>query len=470
MAQTTSFYTLATDVSNNFFSGIWKLTRCMKNSGWVYKGSSNGSTKDTSGTSSSDLWGGNANPTLDAYPTALSSVVAWWVAQGPQILKIPIAVAGPATGVFVRGEAVSQATSAATGECLGYVYDGTNGGWMVVAPRTGTWDNSHLITGAVSGATVTPGTNSQTSAVKVMTQEVAFIKDTSAQQGWIYWVVGDASTDSAALLSTLITSAGCTAVVGPGQGGTSNAFPTLVIAIQGGNSTSNQTYWCSSNTATAHCLISATNATIGAGVSADGTAWVLFNDTNNATTYTYLTGIFRVDDGEQGDCSPFVWVFQTSSLGNAYTRTNNPSGGPTTINYLTGDPYYGIQGYIARGTGTIGTQPDVTTFYGAIIPYTQLYALGSTNAFSQNTASQVRVYNHPSATKPLAVDTVQIFNNVTNQQQLKGRLRWMRWAGNAGTVYDTTDGKTWVVWIAASSTTNPSITIGPWDGSTTPAT
>lgn len=462
MAQATSFYTLATDVSNNFFSGIWKLSRCMKAAGWVYKGSSDGTTKDTSGTAANDKWGGNANALLDTYPTALSGVVAWWVAQGPQIIKIPVGAGTPATGVFVRGEAVSQATSAATGECLGYVYDGSNGGWMVISPRTGTFDNTHVITGTVSSATLTPS-----GTVKTFTQEVAFIKDTSAQAGNIYWVMADASAESASLLSTLQGSAGCTATVGPGQGGTSNAFPTIMVCVIGeGGVTSGATNWVSGNTATTHCLIAAVNAAISSGVSADGTCWVMFNDTSSSTSNTYLIGLFRLDDGEQGDISPFEWIYPGFTTPGSYSRTLNPTqGSPQTYSNFTGSPYYIMQGYLARGTGTAGTAPDTPSYHKAATPYDQA---DGHPVWSTNNASAVRALNHPAATKPLAVDTVQLYNDVTNTQQIKGRMRWMRWA-SVGAIYDTTDGKTWVCWVPASGNTNPSLYVGPWDGSTVPA-
>ena len=62
------------------FDGVWKLTRCMKKAGWVYKASSDGSNKETAGVAANDKWGGNADPMADA----MIAIVAaqWWVAQG----------------------------------------------------------------------------------------------------------------------------------------------------------------------------------------------------------------------------------------------------------------------------------------------------------------------------------------------------------------------------------------------------
>jgi hypothetical protein len=57
---------------------------------------------------------------------------------------------GSLTGAFVAGETVTQATSAATGTVL--VDDGTHL-WLLVT--SGTFDNSHGLTGGTSGATAT---------------------------------------------------------------------------------------------------------------------------------------------------------------------------------------------------------------------------------------------------------------------------------------------------------------------------
>ena len=246
MANATKFYQLDTGTANNFFSGIWALTRCMKAAGWTYKASSDGSAKDTTGTATNDKWGGNASPLLDTYPTGLSSVAAWWCASGPNVIKITVSVA--ATGTFIRGEPVTQASSGATGEMVGYVFDTTNAGWAIIMPRTGTFDATHVITGGVSGATVT------SAGVKTYTQEVVFCKDTSVANGNIYWIMADASAESTALFSTRASVSAVTATVAPGQGGTSNTFPTQAICVLGqGGVTSGPSVWATGNTATAHC-------------------------------------------------------------------------------------------------------------------------------------------------------------------------------------------------------------------------
>jgi hypothetical protein len=136
-----NFSPISISTVNDAFSIIWKLSRAMKAAGWVYKSSSDGTTKDTSGTATNDKWGGNANPLLDAYPSfpgGNTAAQAWWNAQGPSTLKIPIGAKqtpGSYTG-FIRGENISQATTGAQGEIIGYIFDGyAQTGFLVVMPR-----------------------------------------------------------------------------------------------------------------------------------------------------------------------------------------------------------------------------------------------------------------------------------------------------------------------------------------------
>jgi hypothetical protein len=465
MTNATLFYQLDTGTANNFFSGIWALTRCMKAAGWVYKGSSNGTSKDATGTASNDKWGGNASPLLDSYPTALSSVAAWWCASGPNVIKISITSA--ATGTFTRGESVTQTSSGATGELVGYVFDATNGGWVIIMPRTGTFDSTHVITGNSSGATVT------STGVKTYTQEVVFCKDTSVLNGNIYWIMADASAESSALFSTRVSVSAVTATVAPGQGGTSNTFPTQAICILGeGGVTSGPSTWASTGTATAHCLVSAVNATPGSGVSADGTAWVMFSDTSEVNLQSIVLGIFRLDDTEQGDVAPFEWLCPTGSSFASYNRTTNAGLGTTVPWGSFGiSSTYVFQGYIARGVGSgAGTVPDVANYHKVIVLHDSV--TGSPYHVS-NTTSQVRVQNHPATTKPLTEETISLYNDSQTttsalQQQLKGRIRWMRWC-SIGNVFETTDNATWVCWLAQVTNTNPAVFIGPWDGATQPS-
>lgn len=458
MANKQAFYTLDTGVANNWFSAYWKQTRMQKAAGWVYMASSDGTTKDTTGTATNDKWGGNADPTLDTFNTAIFNGVAgaWWVGSGPVLLRIPITVAS--TGTFIRGESISQATSGATGELLGYVFDATNAGWIIVAPRTGTFNNTNVITGGVSAATATPN-----GTIKSMSQEVMFHKTvTTAATMNIYWICVDSSTESAQLFSQLATSAGCTATVAPGEGGTSNGFPAnaVVITGNGGSTTGANIGPTSTGGITAHALVVAANATPSSGISADGTYWVMLSNTVSSVSSTVI-GLFRIDDGEPGDVSPFVYIVGTSTTVASYSRT----AGTISISLNTPSNFFGTNvqmiGYTARGTG-FTTDPGATYFKAAT------GARAASQLWVENNASSVLTQNHPATNKPSSTDSVVAFCDRTGAQMVKGRLRWMRLT-SLGALYDTTDTKTWVSWFSNATTINGTGWIGPWDGTTTPS-
>jgi hypothetical protein len=434
----------------------------MKQAGWIYKASADGTSKDTSGVAANDLWGGGGTPTNDTYPTAFSATSGpWWVAQGPQVLKLAITAAS--TGTFVRGEQVSQATSAATGEILGYVFDPTNFGWIIVMPRTGTFDGTHLITGAVSAATVTP------TSLITYTQEICIWKNSGlTQQGTVYWIFADASGESASLFSTLASgAAGCTATVAPAGGGTGNSFPTSAIALLGAGGSSSAQYWTYFNNTTAHALISAANATPSSGVSADGTAWFMSTNTTGYPSGNNVAGIFRLDDTEPGDVCPFEGFWLQSTGTGSYSRTTGTSANVNSIPFSTFmAAQVGFNGYIARGVGgTPGTIPDIASYHRPTYP-----AQGTSGAppFVSNNADLVRAQNHPATIKPLGTDTVALWSDRTGVEQSKGRVRWLRYA-SAGNLFDTTDSKMWVCWVSTIGASSIAVYIGPWDGSTTPA-
>jgi len=197
--------------STNIFDAIWKMTRVMKAAGWNVVAHSDGTTKTSSGTNGNDSWGNNADPMDDTYPSGFTSAAPWIVMQGPTTIKFPFTSAP--TGTFVRGEPITQATSGATGELLGIVWDSDLvTGWAVVAPRTGTFNGSNAVTGAISSATFTP------TSVKTFVREVMFSKQSSiTYNGTAYYICADSSAESSSLFSSLAASAGCTATVHPGD-------------------------------------------------------------------------------------------------------------------------------------------------------------------------------------------------------------------------------------------------------------
>lgn len=468
MANVTQFYTLSTDVASNFFSIVWMWTRCLKQAGWIYKasGSGSGGSVDTTGVAANDWWGGNATPTNDVYATVVAAWGggggtsntngAWWVASGPNVIKLTITAAS--TGTFVRGEQVSQATSAATGEIIGYVFDPTNHGWVIIMPRTGTFDGTHTITGAISGATVTPAT------IITYTQEICVWKGGDAQQGSVFWIMADASGESASLFSNIAVSTPATASVAPGG---NSDFPTSGICLLGAGGSNTHSYFFYFTTPTAHALVSAANATPSSGISADGTAWMMTSTVNGTPSTSDCYGIFRLDDTEPGDVCPFEWLWAQNTSPASYSRTAPSNADNAGISYTTffngGQVIF--NGYIARGVGgTPGTVPDIAAYHAPGIPNIN----SSATPFNVNAADLLRAQNHPATIKPLGTDTVSLWNVKTGVVQSKGRVRWMRWV-SVGNIFDTTDSKTWVCWLQSTSNTQTSLYVGPWDGSTTPS-
>jgi len=190
-------------------------------------------------TAGSASWSEKA-ATSDTFPAL--SAGAWWCAQGPSTMKVPIGTAVP--GNFIRGENVTQATTGAQGEIIGVLVDTVNGGYLVISPRvSGTgagprgWGPNQTITGAFSGATATP-----TGTVIEFVREVVFWLNTTTT-GHIYYQcidsVGEAATTSTtgrfSVMATAIGGADFTHCPGAAVGNdpTTNGFPTKGTMVAG---------------------------------------------------------------------------------------------------------------------------------------------------------------------------------------------------------------------------------------------
>lgn len=289
---------------------LWMLSRCMKAAGFPVLASSNGTTKDTSGVAANDLWGGNVNPLADAYNSAWDTLPIWIVHQGASFIKHTITGAptpgpnplGPLFPDFLPGEPVVQATSGAIGEWQGYSFDATNGGHATIRPRTGTFDGTHTVTGSWSGATYTP------SAVATYTEQIVIACTTNTTQG--YMAVNPAlnmATESASAFSTLATSAGCTATVAPGLGGTGNAFPTLAFSVCGDWTVPTANYFFGGNQAIGKAQIEVKDMVGTAYVSPDGSFWCGTGNGGSGATQMEGFGRFLCDGCEPADLYPVAW-------------------------------------------------------------------------------------------------------------------------------------------------------------------
>lgn len=471
-------YSIDTTTANNSFSAIWKLSRTMKAAGWTYKASGNGTSKDTTAVATADLWGGNADPTLDAYTGAiqaqLDSRAAWWCAEGPTVVKLGITAAS--SGTFLRGEYVTQATSGATGEILGYVINSAgNSGWVVIMPQTGTFNGTNQIVGATSAATVTA------TSYALVRQQIVIAKNTTVTAGWIFWeqltdaeITAGANT---ALFSDLaVNAANCTATTAPGNSSSgSNRWPSYGIPMVGApESTGNAFFGITSGFGKAH--MAATNATPAASTTPDGSWFIAIWDTTSSVYRTLSQQ--RLDKTEPGDVSPYILQSVTSESASSATTGRLAA---TTSTSASAAAFYGYlgtaintpaKGYCARATGTMGTGIDVYSPF--VLGVTM--AVGSsvsTGVLSQapNATFPPKIRCHPdfAGSPPYPIERVKATSIVNSITQRKGTCRWFA-THPAASINDTIDTKQWLVLTPNSAAANPALIIGPLNGSTTPTT
>jgi len=458
---------MADQYAPNFATGgtntwlpVWKLSRCMKKAGWTYKASGDGTSKDTTGTPANDLWGGNADPMADTAPAWTGN--AWILFEGCSTLRIPITSAP--TGTFLRGENIKQATTNAEGEFLGYVIDlaGTTG-YMVVMPRVAGsgsgrwgWDTTYDITGDSSGATVAQ----KGTAIEYVRQIVLFKAGAgSVQLGTVYYQCVDVVGESASLFSSYLGATGCTALIPPCGGGTGNGFPNIAYVVFGtGGNVSHSTWSRSSNTTSfGKAQIVATNVIPSSGVSADGTLWIAYAIPYiNAGAYGGF-GLMRLDDQEEGDVDPYVWLSPNQITWGSTNRTTLTSDMGTYDQMNFSNTYWHaypmVRGWRKRGLTGEGYCDYEIHVKGRF---------GSTSKVALNTGDrevtacdlQTRYVG-----QPLFVESV-----VSTVKQTKGTPRWMRMM-QGGASYDTYASKKWI----QLSNQNAAVVLGPYDGSTTPS-
>jgi hypothetical protein len=409
----------------------------------------------------------STTPTGDAYQTALSTKQAWIVLQGPDVIMIPIAAG--AVPALVPREAVTQATSGATGELVSIVNDSTNPGWAIVRPRTGTFNATNVVTGATSGATFTPS-----ASPKYFVEEVMIRKDTTVTTGQMFRICFDRANEPTSALSYLATLPSVALAVGPGcgngVGGTGNTFPTMAQALcgTGGATTVGSTtnsFGLASGTIGIHCQIFGANAIPAAGVSPDGSCMLVVGSSNSALAVQPL-GIVTVDNPQPGDPSLYVWSFPQSTALASYSRTvGTPNAAvPTTTTFGNNTTLMSFFGYTGRGKGTAGSGVDLTSYFRNMFPSTSTNIHG----YLQNASGEVlRVRTHPSGTAPLTFETLAMENDVSGIACRKGNLRWMIMK-SIGAIFSVSDTGTWMCFIQNAAQTTPSVWCGPHDNSYTP--
>lgn len=468
-------FTIDTTTANNCFSAIWGLTRAIKAAGGIYKASGNGTSKDTTGVATADLWGGNANPLLDTYASIqsqLDSRAAWWCAELPSTVKIGIGAAS--VGTFRRDETVVQATSGATGKLLGYVINSANNsGWMIIMPYTNTFDGTHAITGGTSGATVTA------TSYTLLRRQIVVAKNTTVTTGWMFYQAVtqaeiDASSNTALFSDLAANAANCTATTAPGNSSSgSNRFPVYAIPWVGTPESTGQPFF-GATTSFGKAQITCTNLTPTKNTEADGTCFVAMWD---ASSLVYrVLALMRLDKQEPGDIDPFVVMSATTEV--VTSPTTGRTAATTTASSSAGQ-FFGLlgttigtpaKGYCARATGTMGSGLDV---YSPFVCGGN-YNFGSGGVGSQSQVCNIsyapKIRNHPDAaggTGPYPIERVKCISVVDSITMRKGTCRNLGLISSAS-IADTANSKTWLALTANNGTTNAALIIGPMDGSTTP--
>ena len=448
---------------------IWRLTRVMKAAGWTTVACSNGTTKVAPADNTTDNWGNNVNPSFDSYPgfSASGVFVPWIVMRGPSTLKIPITAAP--TGTPMRGEKITQ--GGAEGELLGYVFDSQSStGWMVVCPRVGTFTNSGTITGAISAATFVPNGTIVTYVREFMFSRSNVSSDVTNHQ--IFYICADVVNESAQLFSTLATTTNASTIVPPGCSSTgTNQFPALGIVVRGIAGTPNPgsapVFPAIGTLTTGSYHAGCANATGSAGVSPDG-SFYLAGWTLSTNPGMSGFGYTRVDDGDPGDCDPYVVLGACGVILSSWSRTNPTTAG--SIYTWSGNSllynYSPFVGYQARGCPI--TYRDVASAY--------LGMYYSPSTFVNGFPTPNRSLNHPATTPPSIRENVMFWSqgavpNVTTgtpmiHKQYKGKARWW-FQVTVGTMCDTYDSKK-LLCTGTGTISAPAIIIGPWDTATTP--
>lgn len=421
------------------------------------------------------------DPLGTTYPSALNSVAAWWCAQGPSILRIPI-TAAPVVGAggftFLRGENIVQATTGFEGEITGFVWDGTSTGYLNVVPRLrGTGGGvfglatTNAFTGSSSGATVT-----QNGTALEYRYEMVIWKAANQTAGLIFFTqpepVAEGATD---LFSALSAAAGCTATVAPGGGGTGNAFPAKAwVALGSGTAVASAINWQTAilnNTQPyGNTQIVAVDCIEEQNYSADG-SWVwalaaLGTVVPNGGGHT-LHSFCRCDDTEDGDLSPYV-TFGSPALTTLYNNSRTSAGTVTNsvgthnmdsfqaggVAYDSGVTYVTLRGWRRRGLSSEGFQEFE---FGAL----RASQSGTTRLLMFNQGDGERISTAPVNTflrEPIWIVSI------SNQAKVrKGTFRWMYMVGPGGGMGRFYDSKRWV----QMSATPPAFILGPWDGTTT---
>jgi hypothetical protein len=268
-----------------------------------------------------------------------------------------------------RGENVTQTTTGAQGEVVGINFDFLSGtGYLVVFPRNNGsgggpfgWDGTNTITGATSTAVWTP-----TATPTEFVREVVIWVGAAGRGVTTYMQCINNSTENASRFSVLAGSAGATATVAPGGGGTGNTFPIpgSYVAMGAGGSKSDANFGMITTTGTmTNAQIMCASATFDLGRSADGSfTCAIGTPTGNTTT----AGSTTIAAGSNGQSLPqsTINIASSTNFPTASTVFVTTSAGIQTVTH-TGKGTGTLTG-CSGGTGTMTTGGAVVSAGGYV--------------------------------------------------------------------------------------------------------
>lgn len=442
---------------------------------------------------------------------------AWLTLQGPTTIKIPIG-SNVVTGAFIRGENVTQSSTGAQGELLGYNPDSTGGtGYLVIAPRvvgTGSsgfagglygWNNSttDTVTGALSGATVTSTAGPPIAYVR----EMVFWK-INANNGNVYYQCVDqnTATESAvtgnsgrfSIMANSLTTV--TSQIAPGGAPATstsvtgyppmNGFPTVGSLVMLGSSglpnttnymyqlPSNNYYWGAGagnsaaywpggsefNTSSGKGQLICANCIEQQGVSQDG-SWVYaqYGSSTVATGYLGMS-LQRCDNQEDGDLDPYVCqVMLNYTISTASRQLANADLTATGGDFFCVGP---------AATQALGNQSQFRCFRRRGLSGESFYSMNASYLWDVQNAAPVmnsnggipdEVATAPNITYVREPLWVTMGSTAGFPRMRKGTPRWMMMTSGV-TLNQTTDNLKWV----SLSNAFAAIIVGPWDGVTIP--
>lgn len=415
---------------------------------------------------------------LLAAPNYTLGAAQWWAClELMQTYQLSFTTAP--VGKFLVGEVVTQAGTGATGEVVGVVWGANaNLGWAIIQPRSGAFNSSGVLTGAWSGATVTP------TALYKFRRQIVFARGTAANTYtgsiWYTMLLDDGGAEAAELYSTKAAHVACTATVAPGAANTDGnrqVNPAVANSFYVLRCQANLTYVGGAGTLTHadgifHANTSGPNGLLQIGVAnlmpradraADGTWWAQQGNTNNAGGGGNLLGQFRVDHGEPGEPEVLVSVSNGSNVVDsrdaAYGGFTNSSGNFSSF-YLTSTSAEGNwRRIVRRAVGAANGGP----FYEA--PFMSVMASARNGAVTPagtiNFGGTPRVNSFPEAVGPTFREPVGV------RDGFGGRLRWM-FTAPLGNAYDTASSKELIVLSPYAVTSTLAVLVGPWNKTTAP--